>query len=59
MPALGERTSPPPWGDMEADSPKANILRHLMGCEINAGENTFLWVAVHCCQPEALHGCPA
>lgn len=47
-----------PGGDTEAESPKANILRQLMGCEINAGESTFSWVAVHCCQPEALRGCP-
>lgn len=58
MPALGERKSPLPWGDTEAASPKANIFRHLMGCEINAGENTSWWVAVQCCQPEALRGCP-
>lgn len=51
MPALGERTSPPPWGDTEADAPKANILRHLMGCEMSAGESTFSWVAVTAASP--------
>lgn len=35
-----------PRVDTVAGSPTASILRHLIGCEINGRENTFLCFAV-------------